>query len=163
MSNLKNYIDKGLLVITGILITVMSVLSIWQVIARYILSTPSTVSEEVIRMLLIWFALTSAAYVFGQQKHIAIVFIREKLSPKMQLALLRLSNIILFIVAVVLMIWGGIQVVSLTWTQAAPSTGISMAWMYGALPISGLFVGFYAIYNLVTGDIPSPEEGREQA
>ncbi|MFD1347986.1 TRAP transporter small permease [Oceanobacillus caeni] len=162
MSKIKTYIDKGLLTLTGILITIMSVLSIWQVIARYILNTPSTVSEEIIRMLLIWFALTSAAYVFGQQKHIALVFIREKLSPKTQLALLRLSNFILLIVAIVLMIWGGMQVVSLTLTQSAPSTGISMAWMYGALPISGLFIVFYAIYNLVTGDITPAEEGSEQ-
>lgn len=162
MSKIKTYIDKGLLTLTGILITIMSVLSIWQVIARYILNTPSTVSEEIIRMLLIWFALTSAAYVFGQQKHIALVFIREKLSPKAQLALLRLSNFILLIVAIVLMIWGGMQVVSLTLTQSAPSTGISMAWMYGALPISGLFIVFYAIYNLVTGDITPAEEGSEQ-
>lgn len=162
MSNIKKYIDKSLLVLTGILIAVMSVLSVWQVIARYILNTPSTVSEEVIRMLLIWFALTSAAYVFGQQKHIAIVFIKEKLSPKAQLALHRLSNVILLLVAVVLMIWGGIQVINLTLSQTAPSTGISMAWMYGALPISGLFIVFYAIYNLAAGDITSTGEGSEQ-
>lgn len=162
MSNIKKYIDKSLLVLTGILITVMSVLSVWQVIARYILNTPSTVSEEVIRMLLIWFALTSAAYVFGQQKHIAIVFIKEKLSPKVQLILHRLANLILLLVAIVLMIWGGIQVINLTLTQAAPSTGISMAWMYGALPISGVFIVFYAIYNIAAGDITSTEEGSEQ-
>lgn len=154
--------DKVLLILTGILIAVMSVLSVWQVIARYVLNTPSTTSEEVIRMLLIWFALTSAAYVFGQQKHIAIVFVRDKLSIGGQLLLLRLSNIILLFVAIVLMIWGGIQVVNLTLTQTAPSTGISMAFMYGALPVSGLFVVFYAIYNLITGNIISAEEGSEQ-
>ncbi|MFD1416164.1 TRAP transporter small permease [Oceanobacillus jeddahense] len=162
MSNVKKYIDKALLVLTGILIAVMSVLSVWQVLARYILNTPSTTSEEVIRMLLIWFALTSAAYVFGQQKHIAIVFVRDKLPMKGQIWLLRLSNIILLFVAIVLMIWGGIQVVNLTLTQAAPSTGMSMAFMYGALPVAGLFVVFYAIYNLITGNIISAEEGSEQ-
>ncbi|MFD1066727.1 TRAP transporter small permease [Oceanobacillus locisalsi] len=162
MNNIKKYIDKILLVLTGVLIAVMSVLSVWQVMARYILNTPSTTSEEVIRMLLIWFSLTSAAYVFGQQKHIAIVFVRDKLPVKGQLWLLRLSNIILLILALILMIWGGIQVVDLTMTQTAPSTGVSMALMYGALPISGLFVIFYAIYNLIYGNIMSSEEGSEQ-
>lgn len=161
MSKIKKYIDKGLLTLTGILIAVMSILSIWQVIARYVLNTPSTTSEEIIRMLLIWFSLTSAAYVFGQQKHIAIVFFKEKLPEKGQLALVRLSNIILVIVALVLMIWGGIQVVNLTLTQVAPSTGISMAFMYGALPIAGVFVIFYAIYNLIYSDASGTEKGSE--
>ncbi|WP_080871938.1 TRAP transporter small permease [Oceanobacillus timonensis] len=161
MNNAKKYIDKILLALTGVLIAIMSVLSVWQVLARYILNTPSTTSEEVIRMLLIWFSLTSAAYVFGQQKHISIVFIRDKLPVKGQVWLLRLSNIILFILAIILMIWGGIQVVNLTLTQAAPSTGVSMAWMYGALPVSGLFVIFYAIYNLIYGSNVSSEEGSE--
>uniref|UniRef100_UPI00190D80F3 TRAP transporter small permease n=1 Tax=Virgibacillus salexigens TaxID=61016 RepID=UPI00190D80F3 len=66
MSRLKASIDRLLLIVTGVLITIMSILSIWQVVARYVLNTPSTVSEESIRMLLIWFSLTSAAYVFGQ-------------------------------------------------------------------------------------------------
>ncbi len=51
-------------------------------------------------------------------------------------------DIILIIVALVLMIWGGYEVVKLTWLQIAPSTGLSMAVMYSALPISGLFIIF---------------------
>jgi len=161
MNNAKKIMDKTLLILTGILISVMSILSVWQVVARYILNTPSTVSEEIIRILLIWFSLTSAAYVFGQQKHIAIVFLREKLSIKGQIMILRLSNLILLVIALILMLWGGIQVVDLTLTQVAPSTGISMAFMYGALPISGLFITFYALYNFTTVKLSITEEGSE--
>ncbi|MDT3765776.1 TRAP transporter small permease [Priestia filamentosa] len=161
MSKIKNLIDKLLLIVTGILLTVMAILSIWQVIARYVLNTPSTVSEEIIRMLLIWFSLTSAAYVFGQKKHIAILFIREKFHKKTQRIIEILSNIILLIIAIVLMIGGGIQVVNLTLSQVAPATGISMATMYGALPVSGVFVAFYAIHSLTTSDITRSENGSE--
>lgn len=161
MNKLKVFIDKTLLIVTGVLLTAMAVLSIWQVAARYVLNTPSTTSEEIIRMLLIWFALTSAAYVFGQKKHIAILFIREKFNPKMQIVIERLSDIILLIIALVLMIWGGIKVVSLTLSQTAPSTGISMAVMYGALPVSGIFIIFYAIHSLAAKNPPMSEEGSE--
>ncbi|MFD2829974.1 TRAP transporter small permease [Corticicoccus populi] len=162
MSKVKNYVDIILLSLSGVLIAVMSVLSIWQVSARFIFNTPSTFTEEVIRMLLIWFALMSAAYVFGQQKHIAIVFIRERFSIKGQLALVQMSNILLLVVAVVLMIWGGYHVVNLTMTQSAPSTDIPMAVMYSALPVSGLFIIFYTIYNIRTKHIPTADEGSEQ-
>lgn len=101
------------------------------------------------RFLLIWFGLLSASYVFGIKQHIAILFIREKLPKKIQLIMEKISDIILIIVALVLMIWGGYEVVKLTWLQIAPSTGLSMALMYGALPVSGLFIIFYAIYNLL--------------
>ncbi|EQB38568.1 MULTISPECIES: TRAP transporter small permease [Virgibacillus] len=161
MSRLKASIDRLLLIVTGVLITIMSILSIWQVVARYVLNTPSTVSEEIIRMLLIWFSLTSAAYVFGQKKHIAIHFIREKLHKKAQRMMERLSNIILLIIALVLMIWGGIQVVELTLSQIAPSTGVSMAMMYGALPVSGIFVAFYAIHGLTTSEVSLSKDGSD--
>lgn len=78
MNKLTHYIDRTLLSVSGVLITVMVILSVWQVITRYILNTPSTTSEEIIRFLLIWFALLSAAYVFGKKKHIVPFYLLEK-------------------------------------------------------------------------------------
>ncbi|MEB7424557.1 TRAP transporter small permease [Mammaliicoccus sciuri] len=161
MNKLTHYIDRTLLTVSGVLITVMVILSVWQVITRYILNTPSTTSEEIIRFLLIWFALLSAAYVFGKKKHIAILFIRERFPLKAQLFIERLTNIIILLVALILMIYGGIKIVALTWTQIAPSTGVSMALMYGALPISGLFIAFYSIRGIITNELPENDEGGE--
>jgi len=59
------------------------------------------------------------------------------------------------------MIYGGIKIVALTWTQIAPSTGVSMALMYGALPISGLFIAFYSIRGIITNELPENDEGGE--
>lgn len=161
MNKLTHYIDRTLLSVSGVLITVMVILSVWQVITRYILNTPSTTSEEIIRFLLIWFALLSAAYVFGKKKHIAILFIREQFPLKAQLFIERLTNIIILLVALILMIYGGIKIVALTWTQYAPATGVSMALMYGALPISGLFIAFYSIRGIITNELPENDEGGE--
>lgn len=161
MSKLKTKIDNILLTFAGVLLTLMVILSIWQVAARYILNTPSTTSEEIIRFLLIWFSLISAAYVFGQGKHIAIVFIREKFNQGLQTTIAKLADIILLLVALVLMIWGGMKVIDLTLTQVAPATGVSMAIMYGALPISGLFITFYSIHSLVTSRSSTQEDGGE--
>ena len=162
MKKAKQIIDKLLLTLAGITLFVMVILSIYQVATRFIFNTPSTTSEEIVRFLLIWFGLLSASYVFGIKQHIAIVFIREKLPEKVQLYLEKISDIILIIVALVLMIWGGFEVVKLTWSQIAPSTGLSMAAMYGALPVSGVFIIFYACYNLLNTEEMTAVQERDE-
>lgn len=160
MKKAKQIIDRLLLTLAGISLFVMVILSIYQVATRFIFNTPSTTSEEIVRFLLIWFGLLSASYVFGIKQHIAIVFMREKLPEKAQVILEKMSDVILIIVAIILMIWGGFEVVKLTWSQIAPSTGLSMALMYGALPVSGIFIILYAFYNLLNKE-ELVQEGNE--
>ncbi len=160
MKKAKQIIDRLLLTLAGISLFVMVILSIYQVATRFIFNTPSTTSEEIVRFLLIWFGLLSASYVFGIKQHIAIVFMREKLPEKAQVILEKMSDVILIIVAIILMIWGGFEVVKLTWSQIAPSTGLSMSLMYGALPVSGIFIIFYAFYNLLNKE-ELVQEGNE--
>ncbi|ALM56118.1 TRAP transporter small permease [Staphylococcus equorum] len=163
MKKAKKIIDKLLLTLAGIALFVMVILSVYQVATRFILNSPSTMSEEIVRFLLIWFGLLSASYVFGVKQHIAILFIRERFPEKIQLIMEKASDVIIIIVALVLMIWGGYEVVNLTWSQIAPSTGLSMAAMYGALPVSGVFIIFYAIYNLLDkGELEAVKEANQE-
>lgn len=68
--------------ITCTIMGFMVIVAIWQVFTRYVLNSPSTISEELLRYSLIWVSMLGAAYAFGNKKHIAIEFIIEKLSPK---------------------------------------------------------------------------------
>ncbi|WP_339226073.1 TRAP transporter small permease [Oceanobacillus sp. FSL K6-2867] len=158
MNKAKKWVDKLLLSLSSILIIAMVVLSIWQVIARYVLSIPSPGTEEITRFLLIWFGLIAAAYVFGAKKHIAILFFREKFAAKTQISIERITDILVILVASVLMVYGGIRVVMLTAAQTAPATEISMAYVYMSLPLSGLFIIFYTIHSMVTNKIKENQE-----
>ena len=60
------------------------------------------------------------------------------------------------------MISGGFEVVKLTWSQIAPSTGLSMAAMYSALPVSGIFIIFYAFYNLFSKETMTTIQARDE-
>lgn len=152
MKKLKGFLDKFLLIVTSVLLSVMSLLSIYQVIARFIFDSPSTTSEEIIRFCLVWLALLSAAYVFGQKKHIAIVFIQEKLPGKLHDIINIFIDTLVLIMSLVLMIWGGYEVIMNTLSQAAPATGLSMAIMYSSLLFSGAFVLFYSVYAIMYSD-----------
>lgn len=81
MNKTKIIIDKILLALSSLLLLTMVVLSLWQILSRYVFNISSPGTEELTRYLLIWFGLMSAAYVFGAKKHIAIVFFREKFNP----------------------------------------------------------------------------------
>ncbi|WP_372804382.1 TRAP transporter small permease, partial [Paracoccus seriniphilus] len=38
----------------------------WQVVSRYLLGTPSTITDELARFLFMWLALVGGAYTYGQ-------------------------------------------------------------------------------------------------
>lgn len=158
MNKAKKWVDTFLLSLSSILLIAMVVLSIWQVLARYVLNIASPGTEELTRFMLIWFGLISAAYVFGAKKHIAILFLREKFSWKTQLSLEKLTDMLVILVASILMVYGGIRVVILTSAQMAAATGIPMAFVYLSLPICGLFVIFYTIHGMLTNKITEKEE-----
>lgn len=72
MKKAKKYIDKTLEFVTIALFLVMVAVTTWQVIARYVLNNPSTITEEFVRFSLIWLSMLAAAYVAGKNGHIAI-------------------------------------------------------------------------------------------
>lgn len=158
MSRIKTLIDRLLLSVSTILLIAMVALSTWQVLARYVFNISSPGTEEAIRYLLIWFSLISAAYVFGEKKHIAILFFKEKLRANSQRVMERIIDVMVIVLAAILMIYGGFNIVLLTISQTAAATGISMAAVYAALPVSGLFIILYTILNMRTNDVNEGEE-----
>lgn len=63
-------IDKALagtliIAMVSILLTV-----IWQVVSRYVLKDPASVTEELSRFILIWIGILGAAYAYRQNAHL---------------------------------------------------------------------------------------------
>ena len=57
----RGLIDKIIQVLSTIIMGVMVIAVCWQVITRYILNNPSTVTEEALRYLLIWVTMAAAS------------------------------------------------------------------------------------------------------
>lgn len=159
MTKMKKVLDRVLLSLSSLLLILMVVLSLWQVISRYVLNISSPGTEELTRYLLIWFGLMTAAYVFGANKHIAILFIREKFKGKIQLLLEKLSDLLIILTAAILMVYGGIKIVMLTYSQMAAATGLSMGFVYASLPVSGVFIILYTIHSMATNKLSDREVG----
>ena len=133
---------------------------LWQVFSRYILSSPSSWTEELARFLLIWISLLGAAYAFRNGMHLALDLLPKKVTGKNvdRLKLLTIFLIVLFSFTVLVV--GGFGLVQLTWElkQYSAVLGLPMAYVYSVIPTSGLLICFYAIAAIGDDSIGKPRE-----
>ncbi len=71
MNSVMRVIDRALAWVLMVLMAVMVIDVTWQVVTRFILSEPSSVTEELARFLLVWIGLLGAAYAFRVRAHLA--------------------------------------------------------------------------------------------
>lgn len=148
MKQLRTILDKLMRVFCATAFSVLTLLTVWQVLTRYLLNNPSTWSEELASYLFAWVTILGAAYVFGKREHMAIPVIVERFSESIQRKLALLSEVIVLLFAIVIMIYGGISITSLGMGQLSSSLGIPMGYFYMVIPISGVFIAVYNILNI---------------
>ena len=143
-------IDKALartliIAMVSILLTV-----IWQVVSRYVLKDPASVTEELSWFILIWIGILGAAYAYRQNAHLGFNLIVERQSRKVKRLLLTCVEVIVIIFCVLVMVYGGAELVSLTLEleQISAALGVKMGFIYSVLPLSGGLIIAYALVNI---------------
>ena len=144
-------IDKFL---TGMLVIILGILVldvIWQVATRYLLADPSKFTDELAGFLLIWVGLLGAAYVTGQKQHLAIDLLVRKTTGKKKAILMLAINFFILLFAVAVMIIGGTWLVYTRFYlgQTSAALEIPLGYVYMVLPLSGLFIVYFAIDNSI--------------
>jgi len=143
----KNKVDKVVGTALVILMSLMVLNVTWQVISRYVLLNPSAFTDELSRYMLIWLGMLGAAYVAGQDKHLAIDLLPQKLTGKPKQNLLIVINVVIIIFAVAVMVLGGMNLVYITYIldQKSATLQVPLAFVYTIIPFSGLVVTYYQI------------------
>ena len=80
---LNRILEIILVALLGIMVFNVS----WQVFSRYVLSNPSSFTDELARYLMIWLGVMGTAYVSGKRLHVAIDILPSQLSSSHQKAL----------------------------------------------------------------------------
>ena len=117
-----------------VMLAVMSVIIFANVVLRYTTNVSIEWAEEVARHLMIWLTFIGCGPVLRYGGHIAIDNLQDALPAKLAMAL-RVLIALLITAFCVFCIWTGIEYMDRTQYQTTPSTQISMAWIYAALPI----------------------------
>lgn len=126
----RGLIDKIIQVLSTIIMGVMVIAVCWQVITRYILNNPSTVTEEALRYLLIWVTMVGGAYAYGRRKHLAITALSKRLSFKGQKILDIFVQAMVILFCVVVMIGGGTRLVNTAADQLSAALQLPMPLIY---------------------------------
>ena len=147
ISVLDMFLKAALLVIGASMLVVV----LWQVVGRYALEAPSSVTEELARFLLIWLGMLGAVYTFRNRMHVCIDVFVTTLAGRESMTAEILAMLVSLLFAVVVLIYGGFQLVELTGDlqQTSAALGVQMSHVYLVLPLTGIFISIYAVNHIV--------------
>jgi len=149
LDKIKFVLDKLLEIISTIALAAMTVIVVYQVIARYIFNSPSSISGTLSQYLFVWMIMFGSAYVYGSKEHLTIDILKDKFKPKTNMVVEIITNICLFVFVLAVCVVGGWLYTTKQAVQIDPSLQISKAVMYVSVPFTGVITLYYAIYNCV--------------
>lgn len=145
------------LILSRLVIIVMTVLVLdvlIQVASGIVIrvSNPFSFTDELAEFLLIWVGLLGAAYVSGQKQHLAIELIYRRLSEKNTRRLNIFISILIILFATSVLVIGGIRfvIINIKMEQLSAAMQLPVWYVYLVLPLSGLFIIYYAVDDILT-------------
>ena len=151
MKKFQHKLNSVLEVFLVILMAVLVMDVLWQVFSRYLLSSPSSFTDELAGFLLIWVGVLGAAYVAGRKEHLAIDILVQKSPPARQRLLLHLIHSLIFLFALSVMVTGGAVLMYTRFVLQVKSAALQLplGYVYIVLPISGLIIMYYEVLHII--------------
>lgn len=150
MNKLRPKIDRTLEIVLILLTSVLVLDVLWQVFSRYVLSSPSSFTDELAGYLLIWVSLLGAAYVAGKKEHLAIDILLQR-SPQARQRILRIViELVILGFALSVLVVGGSWLVYTRFYLGVKSAALQLplGYVYIVLPLSGLIISYYSSLHL---------------
>ncbi len=144
-------IDRVFEIVLILLMSILVLDVLWQVVSRYVLSSPSSFTDELAGFLLIWVGLLGAAYVAGKNEHLAIDLMLQRSGPVRKKILNIIINISILLFSFLVLVSGGIWLVYTRFVLEVKSAAleIPLGYVYLILPFSGLLIAYYTIDNIL--------------
>ena len=128
------------------LLALISVLGMWQVLARFVFSEPSTWTEELMRRLLVWCVMLGIAVAFRRGALVSVdLMLRTARGAWLTTVRWIITTTALAYLAV--LVWFGINLVTRVRFQTFASMELSMGWAYAALPVGAVLAMLAVIAN----------------
>lgn len=127
----------------------MVVVTLAQVIFRYVIAAPLPWSEELARYCFVWIVFLGAAVGLSRGIHLGVDIFVNMLPRRFRHALDLLTSALIagFSVAVV---YASLPVINMNMLQRSPALGVQMSWIYIAIPISMCLIALISVERIVT-------------
>lgn len=120
----------------------------WQIFTRWILGSPSTFTDELLRYVLIIAGFIGSAYCFYRDEHLALTLITDKAKGPFKLCLDIFIEICILFFVVYVFIFGGFKLAN-TATNVSSVMHIPMKTLYMIEPICGILIVLARILKYV--------------
>lgn len=147
---IREKIDKLLEKFVVALLAILVIDVLWQVVSRYILSSPSSFTDELAGFLLIWVGLFGSAYVAGKNEHLAIDLLVQRSGPARRRFLEIFISACIVLFSLFVLVIGGTWLMYTRFALEVKSAAleIPLGYVYIVLPVSGLLIIFFTIDNV---------------
>jgi TRAP-type C4-dicarboxylate transport system permease small subunit len=118
----------------AVLLLAMTAIIVIQVIARYVVGSSLSWTEETSRFFFIWVVLLGTAIGVHDGSHVAVEFVLNRL-PKPVNRFLKMSYTLCLCTLTGIMVWAGVKLARAVAVQLSPATRVPMSYVYAAVPV----------------------------
>ena len=150
-------------VVVPVIMGLMGLITIAQVIFRYVLSYSLDWPEELGRYLFIMSVYLGASLAERYDRHLAVTILRTNKNKVISQMACLAGPFFTIVFTALMTVWGVQMTVFVYETgQSAPALQIPMYLLYAVMPLSFFFMGIHAVVNFcrVLGVMPYSEEDR---
>lgn len=134
---------------------VMLVVAWAHVFYRYVLNDSLTWSEELLKILLVWFCLLSTTVIAVQREHVSIVVFKQMMPLKVNHALTFIAQV-LMLIASTIVLFIGIDFVMVAGSRMTPALRIPYRYTFSAIPVAFAILTLYEFRNTVADFVKGP-------
>ena len=136
MVTLVDRLNRGLLGLIAFIFGLVTLLTIYQVFARYVLNSPLVWSEEIIRYSMVWIVLLGTAIALRKGLLISVEVILQVVPKKLK-KILEIIIVGLNVVFLSFLIIYGMELIHITSGQKVGALDLPVSVIYWAVPVSG--------------------------
>lgn len=168
MRRFLDLLDKIVIAILIILLSIMLAVGTMQVVWRYVLQQSLSWSEETLRYLYVWATMLGVGAAIRRKSFACIDSFLDfagKKSPCAK-AIMQIIAAVVQIFVFSLLIFYGYQFMARGSMQNSPALPVKMSYIYAAFPVGGVLGLIYTLEEIntaITGNLKCVKEGPEKA
>ena len=147
LTKAKKILDQAVDWVCISLLAIATAVCFYQVVSRYVFSSPPDWSEEVARYLFVWLTFLGSAVAFRHGAHLALGFTKS-IFPRSMHPWVSLVSFSVVAGVLVFVIWYGKEITQFASRQLTPALQISMSIPYLAIPVGAVFMLIEVMWNI---------------
>lgn len=128
---------------------IMLAVTFFSVISRYVFSFTFEWAEELSRFLFVWSVFLGSALIMGENGHLAVEFLPNKLKGKTAGLFVEFFIKMCSYIFIIILLTQGFKMTRMMMFQTSPGMGIPMGIIYSVIPVSSILMILYTIQDSI--------------